>query len=389
MNRFGLAVFNRFDRWPTPVSQPARRATAQLGPPGWLSLSRGGWTTTMANENSSNDLETITPEEAVEMYLKDREPEVSENTLNAHRYRLNHLIRWCDEEGINNLNELTGRSLQQYRIWRRDDGDLNNVTMVTQLSTVRVFIRWCENINAVSNGLHDKIMLPSLAKNEDRRKVMLDSDRAKKLIEYLRQFQFASRTHALVEVMWHTGLRVGAAHSLDVDDYDSDESYIEIRHRPERGTRLKNKGEGGRIAVLNDDVCGVIDSYIKYNRINSEDENGRSPLFSSKDGRCHKTTLRESIYRITRPCEYTGECPHDREIESCEATSHDKASKCPSSVSPHAIRRGAITHHLSQDVPEKVVSDRMNVGLDILEKHYDRRTESEKAEQRRGYLENI
>jgi len=31
----------------------------------------------------------------------------------------------------------------------------------------------------------------------------------------------------------------------------------------------------------------------------------------------------------------------------------------------------------------------MNVGLDVLEKHYDQRTESEKAEQRRDYLDDI
>lgn len=42
----------------------------------------------------------------------------------------------------------------------------------------------------------------------------------------------------------------------------------------------------------------------------------------------------------------------------------------PDGKSPEtAIRRGSITHHLSEDVPEKVVSDRMNVSLDVLEKH--------------------
>jgi hypothetical protein len=44
---------------------------------------------------------------------------------------------------------------------------------------------------------------------------------------------------------------------------------------------------------------------------------------------------------------------------------------------------------LTEDVPEKVISDRMNVGEDVLDKHYDRHSDEVKMEQRRGYLENI
>jgi hypothetical protein len=133
----------------------------------------------------------------------------------------------------------------------------------------------------------------------------------------------------------------------------------------------------------------VLDAYIEVNRYDGTDDHGREPLCSSKHGRPNKSSLRDSIYKITRPCIYTQECPHDRDPETCEAMDRNKASKCPSSVSPHAIRRGSITHFLSKDVPEKVVGDRMNVSLDVLEKHYDRRGEGEKAEQRRGYLDNI
>jgi len=39
---------------------------------------------------------------------------------------------------------------------------------------------------------------------------------------------------------------------------------------------------------------------------------------------------------------------------------------------------------LTEDIPEKVISDRMNVGEDVLDKHYDRRSEEVKVEQRRG-----
>jgi site-specific recombinase XerD len=336
-----------------------------------------------------DDLIDIEPGEALDEYLAHRENEVSESTLDAHRYRLQHFVRWCNEEDIENLNDLTGRSLHKYRTWRRKDGDLSNVSLTTQLSTLRVFVKWCERIEAVEQGLHDKILLPDLSKHEDQRDVMLGSEEAEQLIEYLRQFEFGTRTHALVEVLWHSGMRIGAAQSLDLEDYDADEQYLRLRHRPDTGTRLKNKDDGERFVALSEDVCSVLDGYIRFNRIEGEDEHRRQPLFASKFGRPSKSTLRDGIYQITRPCEYTGECPHDREIESCEALEHNKASKCPSSVSPHAIRRGSITHHLSEEVPETVVSDRMNVSPDVLEKHYDRREERDKAEQRRDYLDNI
>ncbi|MFB6187897.1 MAG: site-specific integrase, partial [Halobacteriaceae archaeon] len=66
-----------------------------------------------------------------------------------------------------------------------------------------------------------------------------------------------------------------------------------------------------------------------------------------------------------------------------------KASQCPSSKSPHAVRRGAATHWLNEDLPERVVSDRANMSPEILRKHYDRRSPRDRMEQRRGYLDNI
>lgn len=80
----------------------------------------------------------------------------------------------------------------------------------------------------------------------------------------------------------------------------------------------------------------------------------------------------------------------DRDPAACEPTDGLKdASKCPESVSPHAVRRGGITHWLQQDVPMRVVGDRANVSQDVLDAHYDRRSEREKAEQRREYLDHV
>jgi hypothetical protein len=83
------------------------------------------------------------------------------------------------------------------------------------------------------------------------------------------------------------------------------------------------------------------------------------------------------------------ECPHDRDPANCVATVYDHEYKCPSSVSPHGIRRGSVTYSLNNDMPDKVVSDRANVSPDVIEQHYDRRSEREKMEQRRDSLDDL
>lgn len=74
----------------------------------------------------------------------------------------------------------------------------------------------------------------------------------------------------------------------------------------------------------------------------------------------------------------TGECPHDRDIESCDAASYDEASKCPSVNSPHALADGDIARTLRQGWPMKSVGNCANVSETVLSMHYDSHTEREK-----------
>ncbi|SFR75877.1 Site-specific recombinase XerD [Halogeometricum rufum] len=342
--------------------------------------------------SDTNDLEPIDPPTAVEMYLQERSQELADASHQAHRYRLNHFLRWCEEvEHVDNLNELTGRKLHQYRLWRREDGDLSNVSLKTQMDTLRVFVRFCERIDAVTRNLHEAVVSPSLSPGEDHKEVMLESDDAEELLAHLERFEYASFQHAMFTLLWHTGMRLGAIRSIDVNDYDPTQSRVRLRHRPAEDTPLKNGNEGERLIALRQEICDVLDDWIAHRRPDVTDAYGREPLFSTTQGRASRTTVRETVYRLTRPCEFTGDCPHGREIADCEATNDAQktASKCPSSVSPHDVRRGSITYFLTRDVPEKVVSDRMNVGQQVLGKHYDQRTEEQKVEQRRGYLTNI
>jgi hypothetical protein len=185
-------------------------------------------------------------------------------------------------------------------------------------------------------------------------------------------------------------LRRGAIRSIDVQDWDSDASFISLNHRPETETHLKNGEESERPVAVRDDVATVIEDYLADQRIEIEDEHGRNPLISTRNGRIHRTTISTWIYSFTRPCVYGDRCPHERETEDCDAAQRRQwAHQCPSSVSSHPVRRGAITHWLRQGWRVEMVSDRSDVSPDTIDDHYDERSELEKMEARRSELGDI
>ncbi len=69
------------------------------------------------------NLEPIAPALAAQLYIADKEAEYRWPTLKSYQSQLCYFIRGCDERGINNCNELTGRLLHEYRIWRRSQGE--------------------------------------------------------------------------------------------------------------------------------------------------------------------------------------------------------------------------------------------------------------------------
>jgi transposase len=61
---------------------------------------------------------------------------------------------------------------------------------------------------------------------------------------------------------------------------------------------------------------------------------------------------------------------------------------CPYSYYPHAIRRGAIVHHLSSGLRPDLASERFNVSIQTIKKHYDPRTKRKRKEDRSEAVRN-
>lgn len=219
------------------------------------------------------------------------------------------------------------------------------MTLKNQLWTLRVFLQFCESIDAVPKRINEKVRMPDIDVGEDTRDDLVTSKEAERILEYCEKYEYATPGHVTFYLLWHTGIRSRTARALYVSDYNSAEQYLDISHQPEQGTPLKNKKRGERQITLKSELCEVLDDYLDMHHPMEEDDYGRIPLLGTTQGRPHKTTIQYKIYTLTRPCQYTNECPHERDPNECEANSHNGASQCPSSVNPRAVRRGSITHH--------------------------------------------
>ena len=336
-----------------------------------------------------SELDPIDPTQALKLYIADRRSSLAKSSLMSHRSRLTAFVDWLDERDIVNLNELTGRMIKEYQLEGREEYDWTVSTEKSYMVTIRVFVRWCESIEAVESGLSERVQSPVLDENQGVRDVELDSETAQAVLENLERYHYCSREHVTLAVMWHTMGRCGAVRSLDLEDFESKEQYIRFRHRPETDTSLKNKHKSERHIAISEELADLLDEWVENKRLDVTDEYGRRPLITTQHGRISQTTIGIYAYKYTQPCRYAGTCPEGRDPQTCESTEHKNVSTCPASVSPHPFRRGSITHWLRSDVPPRAVSNRADVSEDVIDKHYDERSDQDKMEQRRGYLDNV
>jgi len=331
------------------------------------------------------DLIPLSPAEGVQRFLGYREPSVSKSTFHNNKTTLEQFAAWCREEGIDNLNDLNGRDLADFVAWRR--GEVKPITLQKNLSAVRVALEYWADIEAVVAGLREQVHAPTLPDGAEARDVKVDRDIADSVLGYLGKHRYASREHAILSLMWRTGMRLGTIRSLDVADLVQGEAALDVHHRPSSETPLKNGPAGERWVWLGDAVMQTLVDYRDIHRDDVRDGHNRQPLFTSRYGRLSDSAIRDTSYRWTQPCRWST-CPHGREQATCEAYgAKNLPSKCPSARSPHGWRRGAITDHLARGVSAEIVSERMNVSLEVLYRHYDARDEGQKMAVRREELE--
>lgn len=331
-------------------------------------------------------LHSETPENAVERFLNSRIADngISEKTVRNNRYNLKKFRTWANETGFGDMSEIDGLRADDFRTWVMES-DLRPMTRQNIVTTFRTFLRYCENLEMVHEGVSEKILPPSVNDEDEVRDGRLSTETAHEILNYLRRFQYGSLRHVLFEVFWHTGMRKGSARSLDVDDWQPQNHALSLKHRPDTDTPLKNGTGGERHVYINDErVVDTINDYIEHTRPTVTDEYGREPLFATTSGRLHESGFNYNTYVMTRPCYYA-----NADCECDAGCRNEEASKCDHSISPHDIRKSSVTAQLNADIPQEVVQDRVDMSKEIMDKHYDQRSEGEKMNVRKDYLNDF
>lgn len=341
--------------------------------------------------NQTEDMaEVVSPRQARRQFLTQKRGTVKQSTVRAYKFPTKHFVEFCEEHDVETMSGVNGYVIESWKQQRKSE-EIKPITLHNNAKHLRVYTRWAESSDLVEYGLADHMDIPDVPEGDDVSSDVLRLGQAEELLRYLQTYEYASRKHALFYTMWHTGCRISGAIALDVDDLNKGDDGLPIlrfRNRKATGTALKNGNSGERNVSIDDSLHGVLNDYLEAKREPVTDDYGREPLFTTASQRLTRQRAYKDFTALTRPCVSSGECSHDKDIDSCEAAQQKKkAFGCPSSPSLHPIRRGSITYQVNRGFPKEKLSERVDVSVDVLSKHYDARTQEQERQGRKEYLD--
>lgn len=137
----------------------------------------------------SDALEPIEPSDALELFIdKRRSNNRSPSTITSNRSHLGIFVDWLEAQGITNMNDLTGRDVFQYRQQREHEDGLAPASLKGQISTIRMFLQFCEEIEALPQDFHRKVDPVKLSVGDEISDVAIDGEEAEAIEQYLERF---------------------------------------------------------------------------------------------------------------------------------------------------------------------------------------------------------
>ena len=325
------------------------------------------------------------PSRLIKLYQDHRDGEVGEKT---HRNNWGHprdFREWCERNDVDDLRDLTGLELRSFGVRLKQDRE--PTTIRNHISTVRTFLRWLHRVDVLGKNLAHALESPDGPDEQKARDVMTEPEEVETLLDYFDRFEYATVRHVVLVLLWHAA--VGWGHS----GRSTSKTTCPTRRPqpttassssdtdPNTDTALKNAEGGERKPCIRPDYC--------------EGRRRRHP--DEPAGRAGRTRQ--------EPARHQQERSVPRELVSGDGLRDDPALLLHQRVPPRqglgglrsgSVRvgrqapveclaspgRGSITYHLREKDWGYDASQRFDVSVKVLKKHYDRTTEDDRRDRR-------
>jgi len=182
----------------------------------------------------------------------------SERTIDIRNNHLRRFMRWCDERGLDQPQDITRPILERYRrhvyYYRKKDGQpLSLSTQCQRLEPIKAFFRWLTKENHILYNPASEMEMP-----RQHRKLPQHILSIEEIETILNQTtlhgDLGVRDRAIIETLYTTGIRRMEAVNLKLYDIDLNNGTLMVR---------QGKGRKDRMVPLGERACAWLQKYIE------------------------------------------------------------------------------------------------------------------------------
>lgn len=248
---------------------------------------------------------------------------LSPNTISAYRNDLEHFCDFLDRMGISDLGKLDHKALRAFLAFEETRGHSRS-TIARRCASIKSFFRYLSDTGLIDTNPASALSFRVRGK---RLPAFLSEGEVLRLIEGFGPVGVVQiRDHALVEVLYATGIRVGELCALKLEDIDFGACTM----------RVRGKGNKERFVLFGSKARDALLSYLEFSRpllLERSDYKGDTVFLGTKGKPINPRQVRRVIER-----------------ESQGLTSKWR-------ISPHTLRHSFATHMLSRGADLRTVQE--------------------------------
>ena len=178
-------------------------------------------------------------------HLRD-ERRLSPHTVSSYQRDLRLVIEFCTAKNLPDWSLLNAHFVRGYASWRHRTG-IGGRSIQRELSALRMFYKYLDRENVTHSNPTLGVRAPKAQRTLPK---VLDADQMSRLLHIDPVDLLAVRDHAIMELMYSSGLRLAELVGLDINDIDLKDATVRVTGKGSKA-RVIPVGRKARLALQN------------------------------------------------------------------------------------------------------------------------------------------